>query len=99
MRNLCGHCRGQGCACCHGIGYLGRTVIHELLTVDAEVRELIVRRTADAGIEAAGAPQRHGDAWRMRRSQDRGLRDIGRGSGAGDRCVMTVSFRYAAFSR
>ena len=33
--------RGQGCEVCNGSGYFGRTLVYELLTVDAKLGELI----------------------------------------------------------
>ncbi|MFN7836046.1 MAG: GspE/PulE family protein [Burkholderiaceae bacterium] len=36
--------KGQGCSHCRGTGYLGRTVIVEILPLDDGLRELIVRR-------------------------------------------------------
>jgi type IV pilus assembly protein PilB len=38
--------RGRGCATCHGTGYLGRTAIRELLTIDDELRMAITRGTS-----------------------------------------------------
>lgn len=34
---------GRGCESCHGTGYNGRIAVHELLTVDGEIRRAIVR--------------------------------------------------------
>ena len=36
--------RGRGCEHCLGTGYLGRTAIYEILTVDKEVKRLILER-------------------------------------------------------
>ena len=38
--------RGKGCGQCNGTGYRGRTAIYEILSVDREVRELILRRAS-----------------------------------------------------
>ncbi|MDR3607237.1 MAG: type II secretion system ATPase GspE [Oligoflexia bacterium] len=37
--------RAVGCASCSQTGYSGRTVIHELLTIDDKIRSLIIRNT------------------------------------------------------
>lgn len=36
--------RGAGCTACRGTGYRGRTGIHELLSVDDDIREEVMRR-------------------------------------------------------
>ncbi len=36
--------RGRGCAQCNETGFLGRTAIYEILTVDADIKELIVKK-------------------------------------------------------
>ncbi|HEX7091701.1 MAG TPA: ATPase, T2SS/T4P/T4SS family [Longimicrobiales bacterium] len=59
--------RPRGCAQCEGTGYRGRIGIHELLVVDARIRELILRRAAadlirDAA-RAAGMETLGQDAW------------------------------------
>jgi len=43
----------KGCSRCHGIGYSGRTVIYELLPVDARIRSLVLKRAPDTEIEEA----------------------------------------------
>ena len=45
--------RGRGCEQCMDIGYRGRTGIYELLTVDDEVRELILKKSDSATIKNA----------------------------------------------
>lgn len=35
---------GTGCECCNGTGYKGRIAVHEVITVDAEIRKMIARR-------------------------------------------------------
>jgi type IV pilus assembly protein PilB len=59
--------RPRGCARCEGTGYRGRVGIHELLVVDARIRELILQRAAadlirDAA-RAAGMETLGQDAW------------------------------------
>ena len=47
---------GAGCTECHGIGYLGRVGVFELLTMDAELRRLVnARATEEALVTAARA--------------------------------------------
>ena len=45
--------RGTGCDACKNTGYKGRCGIHELLTVNDEVRELIVRKAPVSNIREA----------------------------------------------
>lgn len=45
--------RGKGCPRCMGIGYRGRTGIYELLTMDEEIRDLLLSNKDAAGIKAA----------------------------------------------
>ena len=51
VRKLCPHCKAQGCGHCHGVGYSGRTVIHEILPVDNAIRTLVLKRASDGEIE------------------------------------------------
>jgi general secretion pathway protein E len=44
--------RAKGCQSCFNTGYLGRTAIYELLTVDDEMRQLIMKNTDAATIKA-----------------------------------------------
>jgi general secretion pathway protein E len=45
--------RAKGCDACFHTGYLGRTAIYELLLVDDEIRQLIMKNTDAATIKAA----------------------------------------------
>ena len=45
--------REKGCPACHGTGYKGRTGVHELLIVDAAIRELLVGHPSIQAIRAA----------------------------------------------
>ncbi|MBP6965159.1 MAG: Flp pilus assembly complex ATPase component TadA [Armatimonadetes bacterium] len=45
--------RGRGCEVCRHTGYKGRTGIHELMTMNDEIAELIVRRAPLADIREA----------------------------------------------
>ncbi|WP_457622127.1 GspE/PulE family protein [Persephonella sp.] len=42
--------RGKGCEHCKGTGYLGRTVIAELLKIDEDIADLIVKGSTPLGI-------------------------------------------------
>jgi type II secretory ATPase GspE/PulE/Tfp pilus assembly ATPase PilB-like protein len=48
--------RGKGCEVCNGLGYLGRTLVYELLTVDQGLAQMI-DKDAEASVlkEAAAA--------------------------------------------
>lgn len=50
--------QGAGCGTCNNTGYKGRTAIHEFLTVNEEIRELIVHNASVAQIREAA--QRNG---------------------------------------
>ena len=45
--------RAKGCETCFNTGYLGRKAIYELLIVDDEIRQLIMKNTDAATIKAA----------------------------------------------
>ena len=45
--------RGKGCPACFNTGYLGRSAIYELLDVDDEIRQLIMKNADAATIKAA----------------------------------------------
>jgi len=45
--------RGKGCKKCFNIGYSGRAVIGEVLTLTPVVRELIIKRAQESEIKAA----------------------------------------------
>jgi general secretion pathway protein E len=45
--------RGEGCPKCMDIGYRGRTGIYELLSVDEQVRDLLLQNKDAASIKAA----------------------------------------------
>jgi type IV pilus assembly protein PilB len=45
--------RGKGCAGCRQTGFRGRTGIHELMVMNAEIAELVVRRAPLADIKEA----------------------------------------------
>ena len=45
--------RGEGCEACRNTGFKGRTGIYELMRINDEVRELVVRRAPLADVRAA----------------------------------------------
>jgi type IV pilus assembly protein PilB len=45
--------RGRGCRTCHQRGYQGRMGVYEVLTVDEEMRRLIMRGVAEEELQAA----------------------------------------------
>ena len=62
VRKLCTVCRRQdanglwhavGCPACGHSGYKGRTGVYELMSAEAEVRELIHNRAAESALQAA----------------------------------------------
>jgi len=59
--------RGRGCDKCMAIGYRGRTGIYELLTVDEQVRDLLLQNRDAASIKAAAVKKG------MRTLRDAGL--------------------------
>ena len=66
--------RGEGCLKCRATGYLGRTAVFEVLTVNTEVRDLI------AGGEQAGAVERFARAnQRMRSLREAGADKVAQG--------------------
>ena len=42
---------GEGCKNCNNTGYFGRTGVYEVLTIDDEIRELILKRSSSAEIK------------------------------------------------
>jgi type IV pilus assembly protein PilB len=47
--------RGKGCQDCRGTGYRGRVAIHELMTINEELRNLILERAPESRISDAAA--------------------------------------------
>src|SRR5262249_5903265 len=58
LRRVHAPCRGQGCSDCLSTGYRGRTGVFELLVIDSQVRDMIVRRAS--AVEIKEAAQRTG---------------------------------------
>ena len=73
--------QGAGCVTCNNTGYKGRTAIHEFLTVNDEIRELILRNASSADLRAAG--QRNG----MVSLRDAGLAKVFEGTTTIDEVV------------
>lgn len=46
--------KGVGCDHCHGMGYFGRTAIIELLDLNDEIRELIIKKAPISELKEAG---------------------------------------------
>ncbi len=50
VRTVCSRCGGKRCVSCLGMGLKGRTGIFELLPMDDEIRELVLRQASIEGI-------------------------------------------------
>lgn len=69
-----GHiCKAMGCEQCNGKGYMGRTIIQELLMVDEEIRSLIMQRKDGGTIKKAAV--KNG----MRTFRDHGVEKVLKG--------------------
>jgi len=66
--------RGVGCARCANTGYWGRTAIHEILPIDAEIQEAIVKRQTASEIKRIACKQ-----GAMRTLRQAGLRKVAKG--------------------
>ena len=49
--------RGSGCEACNGTGYRGRVGLHEVMEIDGEVREAILRKASAADIRKVAIGQ------------------------------------------
>ena len=63
VRTLCKLCKGKGCKECHDAGFKGRTAINELMTINGEIRDLILKKAsseeiARAAVKAGMKPMR-----------------------------------------
>ncbi|HVK62299.1 MAG TPA: type II secretion system ATPase GspE [Bdellovibrionales bacterium] len=65
--------RAIGCEQCNGKGYLGRTIIQELMVVDEEVRSLIMQR------RDGGTIKKHAVQAGMRTFRDHGIEKVLKG--------------------
>ncbi len=50
VRKICKLCKGQGCIECGYTGYLGRTVVGEVFTVDEKTAEMIEKQSSETDI-------------------------------------------------
>ena len=66
-------CKAVGCDACNGKGYLGRTIIQELLNVNEEIRTLIMKRTD------GGTIKKQAIADGMRTFRDHGIEKVLKG--------------------
>lgn len=66
-------CRAIGCEQCNGKGYLGRTIIQELMIVDEEIRSLIMQR------KDGGSIKKHAVAQGMYTFRDHGIEKVLKG--------------------
>lgn len=66
-------CKAVGCEHCNGKGYLGRTIIQELLIVDEEIRSLIMQR------KDGGTIKKQAVAQGMRTFRDHGIEKVLKG--------------------
>ncbi len=57
--------QGAGCVTCNNTGYKGRTAIHEFMTMNEEIRRLILRNASSA--EVREAAERNG-MWTLRKA-------------------------------
>ena len=46
VRTFCKDCKGKGCKSCHDAGFKGRLAINELMTVNEEIRDLILKKAS-----------------------------------------------------
>jgi type II secretory ATPase GspE/PulE/Tfp pilus assembly ATPase PilB-like protein len=51
LKNVKNVSYGEGCKNCNNTGYFGRTGVYEVLTIDDEIRELILKRSSSAEIK------------------------------------------------
>ena len=72
--------RGKGCAKCRNTGYLGRTGVFELLTVDYHIRSLVIKRTSGAQIRQSaiskGMASLSQSVWRKVEAGDTSLEEL-----------------------
>ena len=73
VRVLCRDCGGRGCQSCAMSGYKGRTGIYELMILDQQVRELILRKASAEEIHRAAL------SAGMQSLQDNGMSKVAAG--------------------
>jgi general secretion pathway protein E len=84
--------RGAGCEKCFGLGTMGRTIIHELLPVDADICSMIIRR------EPAGVIKEYAISKGMQTLRDDGLRKAAAGITTIEEVVRVTQEDYADLS-
>jgi general secretion pathway protein E len=63
VRTFCTECTGKGCKACHEAGFKGRLAINELMTINEEIRDLILGKASSdeigkAAVKAGMQPMR-----------------------------------------
>ncbi len=84
--------RGGGCEKCFGLGTMGRTIIHELLPVDADICSMIIRR------EPAGAIKEHAVSRGMETLRENGLKKAAAGITGIEEVLRVTQEDYADLS-
>ncbi len=51
VRKICTVCHGEGCAKCSNTGYKGRIAIHEMLTVDDDIRRALMEKISNKDLK------------------------------------------------
>jgi general secretion pathway protein E len=77
-------CRAMGCEHCNGKGYLGRTIIQELLLVNEEIRSMIMQR------KDGGTIKKQAMADGMKTFRDHGIEKILKGITTIDEVLMNT---------
>ncbi len=81
--------RGKGCEKCFGLGTMGRTIIHELLLVDADICSMITRR------EPAGVIKEYAVSKGMKTLREDGLRKAAAGITTIEEVIRVTQEDYA----
>lgn len=84
--------RGSGCEKCFGLGTMGRTIIHELLLVDADICSMIIRR------EPAGVIKDYAISRGMETLRENGLRKAAAGITSIEEVLRVTQEDYADLS-
>jgi general secretion pathway protein E len=84
--------RGKGCDKCFGLGTMGRTIIHELLPVDADICSMIIRR------EPAGVLKEYAISKGMKTLREDGLLKAAAGITSIEEVVRVTQEDYADLS-
>ena len=84
--------RGAGCEKCFGLGTLGRTIIHELLPVDADICSMIIRR------EPAGVIKEYAVSRGMETLRENGIKKAASGITSIEEVLRVTQEDYADLS-